>query len=141
LVLRAAAALEAGDDKELEALLPRVRREEPAWRLPLQVAAALDDQDRAVKLRRRAVELDAPRWALGWCEALASDPETRRRGLVELLFNDIALARTVAARDLDVQGAEADASAAKRYTGFAHGRDSIRRFGAALVADLLERAS
>ena len=59
---------------------------------------------------------------------------------MELLFADAPLARTVAARDLGVEGAVADAEAMARYAGFAHGRDSIRRFGARAVADLLEHA-
>src|SRR5262245_44888593 len=40
-VLRAAAALEASDERELADLLPIVAREEPRWRLSLQIAAAL----------------------------------------------------------------------------------------------------
>jgi hypothetical protein len=144
LVLRAAAALEAGDERELGELLPRVREEEPRWRLSLQLAAALDQADRAGALRAGALRAEAerdgaPGWALAWAQALSRDDEAARRGLVELLFLDPALARTVAARDLSIAGAEADPTAAKRYTAFAHGRDCLRRFGAALVVELLER--
>ncbi|HZO13887.1 MAG TPA: hypothetical protein VFB62_11535 [Polyangiaceae bacterium] len=140
LVLRAAAALEAKDERELGELMPRLHKEEQLWRLLLQIAAALDEEDgRAAALRARAAKLGAPAWALAWCEAMAANPETRRRGMVALLFQDAALARTVAARDWALTGAEIDAAATKRYTGFVHGRDSIRRFGATLVAELVER--
>jgi hypothetical protein len=137
-VLRAAAALEAGDERELGELLPRVRAEEPAWWLPLQIAAALGDEERAARFRARAQ--GAPAWALAWAQALSPDAAAQRRGLVDLLFADVALARTVAARDLHLAGAEADPDGAERYVGFAHGRDCIRRFGATVVADLYERA-
>jgi hypothetical protein len=104
------------------------------------VAAAADrDEERAAAFRARAEQ--APPWALAWAQALSADADAARRGLVELLFADAALARTVAARDLALPGIEADAEAAERYVGFAHGRECIRRFGAALVADLYERAS
>jgi hypothetical protein len=139
-VLRAAAALEAGDEAELGPLLPRVRVEEPPWWLPLQIAGALGDEGRAAALRARAEAAAAPPWALAWARALSPDDTERRRGLVELLFADAALARTVAARDLAIAGAEADPDAAERYVGFAHGRECIRRFGAEVVADLYERA-
>ena len=33
-----------------------------------------------------------------------------------------------------------DSGAAQRYASFAHGRDSIRKFGAPLVAKVLDRA-
>lgn len=59
---------------------------------------------------------------------------------MELLFSDAPLARTVAARDLAVEGAVPDAEAMGRYAAFAHGRDCIRRFGPRAVADVLERA-
>ncbi len=72
---------------------------------------------------------------------MSADEAARREGLVELLFADAPLARTVAARDLGIEGAVADAEAATRYAAFAHGRDSIRRFGARWVADLLKRAA
>jgi hypothetical protein len=140
LVLRAAAALEAGDEAELAELLPKLHGEEYAWRLPLQLASVLEDAARADALRARAASADAPRWALSWSRALAADPEEQRRGLVELLAVDPALARTVAARDLGVEGALADPEGADRYAAFAHGRQCIRRFGATTVADVLDRA-
>jgi hypothetical protein len=140
LVLRAAAALEARDESELATLLPRVREEEPRWRLPLQIAAALDDRARAAHLAGHAAAAGAPRWAVAWSRALSPDAEEQRRGLVALLFADPALARTVAARDLKISGAVADSEAAQRYAAFAHGLDCIRRFGAAAVADLYDRA-
>ncbi|MBM4357409.1 MAG: hypothetical protein FJ096_04790 [Deltaproteobacteria bacterium] len=140
VVLRAAAALEAGDEAELAELLPKLRGEELAWRLPLQLASVLEDAPRAEALRARAAAANAPRWALAWSRALANDPEEQRRGLVELLFVDPALARTVAARDLALEGAVADPEGAERHAAFAHGRQCVRRFGAGLVADVLDRA-
>jgi hypothetical protein len=139
-VLRAAAALEAGDEAEVRSLLSAVAREEPPYWLPLQVAAALGDPDAAAPYLGRAEREGAPAWLLAWSRALSRDEATRREGLVDLLFADPALARTVAARDLDVAGAVSDGDGAKRYASFAHGRDSIRRFGAATVARVLDRA-
>jgi hypothetical protein len=141
VVLRAAAALEAGDRRELVELLPKVAAEAPRWKLPLQVAAALGDADAAAPYVAWAEREGAPAWAIAWTRAMSSGEGARRQGLVELLFADAALARTVAARDLDVPGAVADVGAVERYTAFAHGRDSIRRFGAKVVADLLDRAA
>jgi hypothetical protein len=141
VVLRAAAALEAGDQAELRPLLPAVAAEAEGYKLWLQVAGALGDAgaDGAVLLER-AKQAGAPAWALAWTQALSADEVVRREGLVELLFADAPLARTVAARDLAVEGAAADPEAGARYAAFAHGRDSIRRFGARVVADLLEIA-
>jgi hypothetical protein len=73
--------------------------------------------------------------------ALSADDTEKRQGLVDLLFEDAALARTVAARDLSVPEAKADNDAVRRYAAFAHGRDVIRRFGAEHVAKLLDRAA
>ena len=140
-VLRAAAALEAGDEGELTPLLPIVAREEPGWRLLLQVAAALGEPAAARPYLDRAADFDAPAWAVAWSRALSTDDTVRRQGLVELLFTDAPLARTVAARDLLVDKVLSDSAAAQRYASFAHGRDSIRRFGAPLVARLLDRAA
>ena len=154
-VLRAAAALEAGDEGELGPLLAAVATEAEGYKLWLQVAAALDDPRTAAPggaraatgsrgagqpYLERAAQREAPAWALAWTRALSSEATVRREGLVELLFTDAPLARTVAARDLAVEGAVADTEAATRYAAFAHGRDSIRRFGARAVADLLDRA-
>lgn len=139
-VLRAAAALEADDEQELAPLLPIVRADKPAWKLPLQVAMSLKDGERAAQLRARAERAEAPLWALSWAQALSADPAEQNHGLVELLFANASLARTVAARDVKLPGAEADTGAAERYAAFAHGRNCIDRFGAELVADLLERA-
>jgi hypothetical protein len=139
VVLRAAAALEAGDEGELSSLLPAVAAEAAGYKLWLQVAAALGGE-RAAPYVEHAAASQAPAWALAWTRAMSSDETARREGLVELLFSDAPLARTVAARDLGVEGAVADPEAAPRYAAFAHGRDSIRRFGAGVVADLLERA-
>jgi hypothetical protein len=138
-LLRVAAALEDGDEDEARPLLPAIAAEEPAWRVPLQVAAALGDQ-RAAPWLEAARAGGAPAWAIAWAAALVGDEAARRRGLVELLFADAALARTVAARDLSMPGAAVDADAAQRYASFAHGRDTIRRFGAAAVAEALARA-
>lgn len=139
-VLRAAAALEAKDDREVNELLPAIAREEPRWRLLLQVAGALGDPERAKPYLDRASREGAPAWALAWSKAMADDETARREGLVELLYTDTPLARTVAARDIKIEGAVADPEAAARYAAFAHGRDSIRRFGAAVVAELMDRA-
>ena len=140
LVLRAAAALEAGDDAELEELLPKVGAETTTWRLALQLASVLDDPARAEAFRQRAEKAGAPTWALAWSRALSNDADVQRRGLVELLVIDPALARTVAARDLHIEGAVADGDASDRYAGFAHGRQCIRRFGPSAVAAVVERA-
>jgi hypothetical protein len=140
-VLRAAAALEAGDEDELGKLLPAVVKEEPAWQLRLQVAAALEPGQGRDTLTRLAAERGAPAWALAWVRALSPDDAERRKGLVDLLFEDAALARTVAVRDLSVPDVKPDNDAIRRYAAFAHGRDVIRKFGAPQVASLLERTS
>ncbi|HEY3594872.1 MAG TPA: hypothetical protein VGL13_13405, partial [Polyangiaceae bacterium] len=87
----------------------------------------------------RAEDLGAPKWALAWLAATSADPDAQRQGLVDLLFDDPRLARTVAARDLAIPKVVADNEAIARYASFAHGRDIVRRFGAAAVADLLDR--
>jgi hypothetical protein len=137
--LRAAAALEAGDLAELETLLPALRRAEPSWTVPLQVASAMGDQSTA---RREELVADArakgaPAWALAWTRACAPDPQESLRGTVDLLFTDASLARTVAARDTRLPGAADDREAVERYASFAHGRDAVRRFGAVAVAAVL----
>jgi len=140
-VLRAAAALEAGDEDELAPLLPKVAVEAQGWKLWLQVASALGDPKAAQPYLDHAAAEKAPAWALAWARAMAVDEAARREGLVELLFTDAPLARTVAARDLAVVGAVADAEATARWAAFSHGRESIRRFGAPVVAELLARAA
>jgi hypothetical protein len=140
-VLRAAAALEAGDEEEASRLLPLVEKEQPPWQLPLQVGALLEPGERREVLVRDAKQRGAPPWALAWIRALSSDENESRAALVDLLFEDAALARTVAARDLGLADVKPDNDAIRRYTAFAHGRDVIRRFGAAEVAALLERAT
>jgi hypothetical protein len=139
-VLRAAAALEARDEAELSGLLPALAAQEPSWALTLQLAAAvsLDDERRPLWVRE-AEQLGAPNWALAWLAATSADPDVQRQGLVDLLFDDPRLARTVAARDLAIPKVVADNEAIARYASFAHGRDIVRRFGAGAVADLLER--
>lgn len=138
-LLRATAALEAGDEGELAEVVPRIAEDARSWRRSLQVAGALDDAELVQQRCDLAEELGAPKWALGWTRALSSAPATRRRGLVELLIADPALARTVAARDLSLPGCEADHEATERFAAFSYGRDSIRRFGARSVLALLER--
>jgi hypothetical protein len=140
-VLRAAAALEAADEEELEKLLPAVRKEEPPWQLTLQVAAALEAAPEKDGFIADAVRRGAPAWSTAWLRALSTDETERRVGLVDLLFEDPALARTVAARDLGVTDVKPDNDAIRRYAAFAHGRDIIRRFGPKQVAALLARAS
>lgn len=139
-VLRAAAALEAGDEGELSGLLAAVANEEPRYKLLLQVAGALGSAEAAQPYIERAAAAGAPAWALGWAKATSEDAIVRREGLVEMVFADHALARTVAARDLHLPGVEADPDAGARYASFSHGRDSIRRFGAGTVGALLDRA-
>jgi len=138
-VLRAAAALEAHDDDEVTKLIPLVQKDSPAWQLRLQVAAALDPGPSRDALARRAMSLGAPAWSVAWLRALSPNDDEQRAGLVDLLFEDAALARTVAARDLGFAGIKADNDAIRRYAAFAHGRDVIRRFGAAHVVALLGR--
>jgi hypothetical protein len=140
-LLRAAAALEAGDEDELRPLLPAVSAEAAGYKLWLQVAGALGDAKAAAPYLEHAAREQAPAWALAWTRALSIDETARREGIVDLLFTDAPLARTVAARDLGVEGAVADGEATAQYAAFAHGRDSIRRFGAPVVAKLLERAA
>lgn len=139
-VLRAAAALEDGDEDEVKSLLPAVAAEAEGWKLSLQIAGALDDRALAATYLERAVAEKAPVWAIAWARAASSDEAERRTGLVDLLFEDARLARTIAARDFQVPGAVPDADATQRYAAFAHGRDSIRRFGPATVARLVDRA-
>lgn len=139
-VLRAAAALEAGDEAELRSLLAVVAEEAAGWKLLLQVAAALGDPAAAKRYVDRATAEKAPDYAIAWTRAVSEDEKERREGLVELLFSDAPLARTVAARDLLATAVAPDADAIERYTAFAHGRDSIRRFDAKIVAKLLDRA-
>lgn len=138
-VLRAAAALEAQDEEEVMKLLPLVRKDSPAWQLRLQVAAALDPGPARDQLAQRAAKLGAPAWSIAWLRALSADGDEQRAGLVDLLFEDAALARTVAARDLGFADIKVDNDAIRRYAAFAHGRDMIRRFGAAQVVELLGR--
>jgi len=141
-VLRAAAALEAGDEEELGELVPAIAGSEPGWRLALQIAGALGDGSDG-DVRRRLVDYarahGAPAWALAWTGASA-DEATRVASMVDLLFSDAPLARTVAAREWHVPGAEDDHDGVERYATFSHGRDIIRRFGAASVARLFARA-
>jgi hypothetical protein len=139
-VLRAAAALEAGDEAEVRSLLEAVAREAEGWKLPLQVAAALADPVSAARYVDRAVAEKAPAWAIAWTRAVLADEKERREGLVELLFSDAPLARTVAARDLLAAAVLPDPEATQRYTAFAHGRDSIQQFDAKIVAKLIDRA-
>jgi hypothetical protein len=140
VVLHAAAALEDGDEAEVKRLLPAVAVEAEGWKLLLQIGGALGDPALAAPYVERAQEEKAPPWAIAWTRAVSKDERERREGLVELLFSDAPLARTVAARDLAVPNIAAEGDATERYAAFAHGRDSIRRFGAATVAELVMRA-
>ena len=63
------------------------------------------------------------------------------KALVDLLFEDAALARMVAVRDLKIEGVREDSSAIARFASLDAGRDAIARFGAELVVALLERVS
>ena len=139
-VLRAAAALEAHDEEDVTKLLPLVRKDSPPWQLRLQVAASLEPGPERDALVRRATELGAPPWSIAWLRALSPSDEERRAGLVDLLFEDAGLARTVAARDLGFTDIKVDNDAIRRYAAFAHGRDVIRRFGTTHLVALLARA-
>jgi hypothetical protein len=141
-VLRAAAALEAEDEEELSPLLIAIKASEPAWSLPLEIASALEspgDAQRRAALVELAGADGAPTWALAWTLASSPDEPERNRGMVDLLFADPALARTVAARDWKIEKAVDDREAVERYASFAHARDAIRRFGAVRVAEVLTR--
>ena len=138
-VLRAAAALEAGDEDDVAKLLPLVKKDAPAWQLRLQVAAVLDSGAERDDLLARAKKLGAPSWSLAWLRATSPIDDEKRAGLVDLLFEDAPLARTVAARDLGFADIKPDNDAIRRYAAFAHGRDLIRRFGAPHVVALLAR--
>ncbi len=133
-VLRAAAALEAGDEDELLKVLPAIEAGDLGWRLALQTACALSLDDAQAEVRARLMSFakgrSAPESLLAWAAA----------SRVDLLFADAALARTVAAREWKVEGAEDDREAVERYATFSHGRDAIRRFGASSVARLVSRA-
>jgi hypothetical protein len=134
-VLRAASALEAGDEEEFASLARGIAERESGWRLALQTASAMGAANVEVRdgLVVFARSRGAPAWALAWAD---STP----RGKVDLLFADARLARTVAARDWKIEGAEDDREAIERYAAFAHGRDAIARFGALAVARAVGRA-
>jgi hypothetical protein len=134
-VLRAAAALEAGDEEEFASLARGIAERESGWRLALQTASALSSDRGPARdgLVAFARSHGAPSWALAW-----ADPTLR--GKVDLLFADAHLARTVAARDWKIEGAEDDREAIERYAAFAHGREAIGRFGALAVARALGKA-
>ena len=139
-VLRAAAALEAKDEDELAPLVKSLAHAEAPWRLHLQLAAAMGEDDaKATTQLARGEALGAPGWALGWARAATGDEERRRVALVDLLFVDPAFARTVAARDLKIEGAHEDASAIARYAALDAGRAAIRRFGIDPVRALVAR--
>ncbi len=139
-VLRAAAALEAGDLPEVELLLPALRDTEPRWMLPAQLAASVAAPEVRGRLLEDARSSGAPAWVLAWVHAAADDPIEATRGMADLLFADAPLARTVAARECKLDGAVDAREAVERYTSFAHGRDVIRRFGVAPVLAVYERS-
>jgi hypothetical protein len=137
-------SVEAGDEEELLQLLPGIASREAGWRLALQTACALSRARAEPEMQGRLVDFakehGAPQWSLAWANASQVDENVSRRGKVELLFADASLARTIAAREWKIEGAEDDREAIERYTMFAHGRDAIQRFGASLVASVVERA-
>jgi hypothetical protein len=143
-LLRAAAALEAADEEEVLALVPKIARGEPGWRLALQIAGVLGtdtpDAESRDRLLTYARAHGAAAWALAWTGASAADEGLRLASMVDLLFADAPLARTVASREWKVPGAEDDHDGIERYATFSHGRDAIRRFGAPAVALLFARA-
>jgi hypothetical protein len=143
-VLRAAAAIEAGDEEELPPLVAAIAGSEPGWRLALQIAGAMGGDASNAETRARLVAFarahGAPAWALSWTRASAADAAESLSGKVDLLFADAPLARTVAAREWKVAGAEDDRDGLERYVPFSHGRDAIARFGASAVAKVFDRA-
>jgi len=137
-VLRAGAALEAGDEEELGPLVRAIAGSEPGWRIALQTASALHASKEGEGTPREqllafARTHGAPAWALAWANPT-------RRGKVDLLFADAPLARLVAAREWKIEGAQDDREAVERYATFAHGRDAIGRFGARVIAKVVARA-
>jgi hypothetical protein len=144
-VLRAGAALEAGDEEELAPLVRSVATSEVAWRLAIQIATAMSpngDSATAPRATRDrlvafAAAHGAPVWALSWAQSTSS---ASVKGKVAFLFADAPLARTVAAREWKVEGAQEDRSAIDRYATFAHGRDLIARFGPLVIAEVFARA-
>src|SRR5262249_27181150 len=139
-VLRAAAALEAKDEAELGPLLEALAHAEAPGRLHLQLAAAMGGEEPAAAAQiDRGKTLGAPAWAMGWARAATADDEGRRGALVDMLFDDPAFARTVAARDLKIEGAHEDASAIARYASLDAGRAAIHRFGVDPVRALVAR--
>jgi len=141
-VLRAAAALEAGDEEEIARLSATIATSEPGWRLALQIAGALPAPDEELRARLVAYARahGAPAWALAWTLASGDDPGAALRGTVDLLFADAPLARTVAAREWKTPGAVDDPAGVERYATFSHGRDMIGLFGARSVAEVFARA-
>ena len=137
-VLRAAAALEEGDEAELAPLVDAVRAEIDGHRL-LPACSPLRSPTPPSRRRSSHGEAAGRRAGLGAClDARSSDEATKRAGLVELLWSDAALARTVAARDLDVGGAVADPAAAQRYGQVERsGADSIQPLLRAVLVALL----
>ena len=145
-VLRAAAALEDGEDAEVQTLAAQVLAGDARWRVPLQVAAAYGAEPeksasvaRAEQLVTRASEAGAPRFAIAWARAASPDDDAQRAALVELLFLDAPFARTVAARDLSIEGVHEDGTAIARWASLDAGRAAIRRFGTDAVAALFDR--
>jgi hypothetical protein len=137
-VLRAAAALEAKDEDELGPLVASLAHAEAPWRLHLQLAAAMGDDSGAAQVERGKA-LGAPAWAVGWARAATAGDDEKRAALVDLLFADPGFARTVAARDLKIEGAHEDATAIARYASLDAGRVAIRRFGVDPVRALVAR--
>ena len=144
-VLRAAAALEERDLAEVDTLAAQVLAGDARWRVPLQVAAAYSVEAhksasvaRAEQLVSRAIDVGAPKFAVAWARATSADEDARRAALVELLFLDAPFARTVAARDLSIDGVHEDGTAIARWASLDAGRAAIRRFGADAVAALLD---
>ena len=81
-VLRAAAALEAGDEDVVKSLLAAVAAEAEGWKLPLQIAGALEDRALAARYLERAVAEKAPVWAIAWARAGSSVAMASTRSLL-----------------------------------------------------------
>jgi hypothetical protein len=133
-------ARDAGEKEKARAILRSIDRG-AGLRTVLRAAAALEakDEDELAPLVPALAHADAPAWAIGWARTATADDDGRRAALVDLLFSDPTFARTVAARDLKIEGAHEDASAIARYASLDAGRVAIRRFGIDPVRALVAR--
>lgn len=146
-LLRAAALLEAGRDPgslgDTHAQLGGLSIDAARVRTAagLVVAGDLDAAEAMLGRVNRGFEPATCAWVRVSIARGASRPDAERQALVELVFADDALARTVAARDLGLSDGEPASAAVERYGAHAFARDAIARFGAASVAKLLSKVA